>query len=155
MENSLFFLYLWGKLERVAPFFSGKGWMGPLSGPNNIWLAVNDLGHRTAMKEPPTQNVAHWTEKRKRICRQLLWGRRFQAGTVETSKESCRYYTRDQQTVSFSAHLCDDCGSQSLFWALETFCSKTQFSVESYKCKTGKKRCCDWIGGSPEIPLKT
>lgn len=49
MENSLFFLYLWGKLERVVRFFYGNEWLGPLSELNNIWLGVHYLGHGTLL----------------------------------------------------------------------------------------------------------
>lgn len=59
-------------------FLLRKG-MEPLSELNTTWFGVDYLGpqNTSLVKDPPKQNVAHWTENRKRMCSQPLWERGF------------------------------------------------------------------------------
>lgn len=159
MENSLFFLYLWGKLELASIFL--RKWMAGASfwaEQHLAWCPLPWPRDTSPVKNPLRMGLTGLRRKRDSADRSS--GRDdFKLWLLEQRTKNPASTTGSWWKVSFSTHLVQ-CGTGKVWF-------QTRFSVESYKYETEKR-----VGGGaliesgglssfgldsfvPEIPPKT
>lgn len=135
MEASLFFLYLWGKLEHMAQFLWGEEW-----GLNLGWKTW-DLSSATQATEalccakPTVPERGSPGEDRKCVDGQLLGERAFPAGIVDAEEE---FYEHWETSQRLHFHHCSErCyDSQTFLFSTRNILYQVKFGVEPHKYKT-------------------